>query len=118
MIELLVDQKFNEDIVDGLTRRDATLEFTYARHVGLDAAADEMILEWCAAHGLVLLTHDRASQRRPSDGNRGRGTGKTRGERRGTSGEGRGTSGAGRGGDKAKRRRPSGPLKQRMPTHK
>ena len=59
MIELFVDQNFNEDIVDGLTRLDASPEFTYARHVGLDAAADETILEWCAAHGLVLLTHDR-----------------------------------------------------------
>lgn len=59
MIELLVDQNFNEDIVDGLTRLDAKLEFTYARHVGLDASADDTILEWCAAHGLVLLTHDR-----------------------------------------------------------
>jgi predicted nuclease of predicted toxin-antitoxin system len=58
-MELLVDQNFNEDIVDGLTRLDANLEFTYARHVDLDAAADETILEWCAAHGLVLLTHDR-----------------------------------------------------------
>lgn len=59
MIEFLVDQNFNEDIVDGLTRLDANLEFTYARHVDLDAASDETILEWCAAHGLVLLTHDR-----------------------------------------------------------
>jgi hypothetical protein len=59
VIELLVDQNFNEDIVDGLTRLDANLEITYARHVGLDAAADETLLDWCAAHGLVLLTHDR-----------------------------------------------------------
>lgn len=59
MIEFLVDQNFNEDIVDGLTRLDANLEFTHARHVGLDAALDETILEWCAAHGLILLTHDR-----------------------------------------------------------
>ena len=28
MIAFLVDQNFNEDIVDGLTRRDAALEFT------------------------------------------------------------------------------------------
>ncbi|HEV3340430.1 MAG TPA: DUF5615 family PIN-like protein [Pirellulales bacterium] len=59
MIELLVDQNFKEDILDGLTRLDPSLEVTYARHVGLDAAADEAVLEWAAAHGLVLLTHDR-----------------------------------------------------------
>jgi hypothetical protein len=59
VIGLLVDQNFDEDIVDGLTRLDANLQFTYARHVDLDAAADETILEWCAARGVVLLTHDR-----------------------------------------------------------
>lgn len=59
MIPLLVDQNFNEDTVDGLTRLDTNLEFTYARDVDLDSAADETLLEWCAGHGLVLLTHDR-----------------------------------------------------------
>jgi predicted nuclease of predicted toxin-antitoxin system len=55
----LVDQNFNEHIVDGLTRRDATLEFTHVRDVGLAAAPDPAVLEWAASHGLVLLTHDR-----------------------------------------------------------
>ncbi len=59
MIAFLVDQNFNEDIVDGLTRRDAALEFTRARDVGLETAPDPAILEWAATHGLVLLTHDR-----------------------------------------------------------
>lgn len=61
MIALLVDQNFNEDIVDGLTRLDTDLDFTHARHVELDAADDKAILEWCAAHGRVLLTHDRTT---------------------------------------------------------
>ena len=34
-------------------------EFTHVRDVGLAAAPDPMILEWAAAHGLILLTHDR-----------------------------------------------------------
>ena len=59
MIEFLVDQNFNEDIVDGLTRRDATIEFLHVRDLGLAAAPDPVILEWAAEHGLVLLTHDR-----------------------------------------------------------
>ena len=59
MIEFLVDQNFNEDIVDGLTRRDPSLEFTYLRDVGLADATDPAILEWATTHGLVLLTHDR-----------------------------------------------------------
>jgi predicted nuclease of predicted toxin-antitoxin system len=59
VIAFLVDQNFNEHIVDGLVRRDATLEFTYARDVGLAAAPDPAMLEWAAAKDLVLLTHDR-----------------------------------------------------------
>jgi hypothetical protein len=45
VISFLVDQNFNEHIVDGLTRRDATLEFTHVRDVGLAAAPDPMIVE-------------------------------------------------------------------------
>ena len=59
MIAFLVDQNFNEHIVDGLTRRDASLEFTHVRDIGLAAAPDPAILEWAPTHGLVLLTHDR-----------------------------------------------------------
>lgn len=59
MIAFLVDQNFNEHILDGLTRRDATLDFTHVRDVGLATAPDPGLLEWAAARGLVLLTHDR-----------------------------------------------------------
>lgn len=59
MIAFLVDQNFNERILDGLTRRDATLEFTHVRDVGLTTAPDPVMLEWAATKGLVLLTHDR-----------------------------------------------------------
>ena len=59
MIEFLVDQNLNEDIVDGLTRREANLQLIRVRDVGLAAALDPAILEWAAARGLVLLTHDR-----------------------------------------------------------
>lgn len=59
MNSFLVDQNFNEHIIDGLTRRDAKLKFTYVREVGLNEAPDPEILEWAAERGLVLLTHDR-----------------------------------------------------------
>jgi hypothetical protein len=39
VIAFLVDQNFTEHIVDGLTRRDATLAFTHARDAGLAATA-------------------------------------------------------------------------------
>jgi predicted nuclease of predicted toxin-antitoxin system len=58
LIALLLDQNFNEHIVDGLTRREAALAFTHVREVGLASATDATILEWAAARGLVLLTHD------------------------------------------------------------
>jgi len=64
LIAFLIDQNFNEHIVDGLTRRDASLEFTHVRDVDLAAAPDPTILEWVAAHGLVLLTHDRTTTAR------------------------------------------------------
>ena len=56
MIAFLVDQNFNEHIVDGLTRRDETIDFIHVRDIGLAAALDSVVLEWAAAHGLVLLT--------------------------------------------------------------
>lgn len=59
MTAFLVDQNFNEKILDGLTRHDATLEFTHVRNVDLAAAPDPKILEWAAEQELVLLTHDR-----------------------------------------------------------
>jgi uncharacterized protein (DUF433 family) len=59
LIAFLVDQNFNEHILDALTRRDSTVEFTHVRDIGLAAAPDPAVLEWAAAHGLVLLTHDR-----------------------------------------------------------
>jgi predicted nuclease of predicted toxin-antitoxin system len=59
VISFLVDQNFNEHIIDGLTRRNPSVEFIHVRDEGLAAAPDPEVLEWAALHGLVLLTHDR-----------------------------------------------------------
>ena len=59
MISFLVDQNFNEHIVDGMTRRDPILEFTHVRDIGFAEAPDSVVLERAAMNGLVLLTHDR-----------------------------------------------------------
>lgn len=61
MISLLVDQNFNEHILDGLTRRMPDLDAVLVRNVGLAAKVDPVILEWAATHGRVLLTHDRST---------------------------------------------------------
>jgi hypothetical protein len=42
-----------------MTRRNAALDVVHVRDVGLAAAPDPQVLEWAAAHGRVLLTHDR-----------------------------------------------------------
>jgi hypothetical protein len=36
-----------------------TLDFVHVRDVGLAAAPDNVVLEWAASQGRVLLTHDR-----------------------------------------------------------
>lgn len=59
MIRLLVDENFNGHIVDGLLQRELKLDLVHVRNVGLAEAPDAKILEWAAAHGRVLLTHDR-----------------------------------------------------------
>ncbi len=59
MIAFLADQNFNQGILDGLIRREAAVQITLARSVGLAAAPDPEVLEWAAMHDLVLLTHDR-----------------------------------------------------------
>ena len=59
MIAFLVDQNFNEHIVDGLTRRDSALGFAHVRDVGSAEAPDPVVLQWAAENGMVLLTHDR-----------------------------------------------------------
>ena len=67
MNSFLVDQNFNEHIVDGLTPRDATMEFTHARDVGLAAVPDLVILEWYH-RSLGLVTARSASSRCPPVG--------------------------------------------------
>jgi hypothetical protein len=59
VIPFLVDQNFNEHIVDGMTRRALALDFVHVREVDLARASDARVLEWAALDGRVLLTHDR-----------------------------------------------------------
>jgi predicted nuclease of predicted toxin-antitoxin system len=44
VIALLVDQNFNEHILDGLIRRGLTAEFVHVRDVGLAAARAPEVL--------------------------------------------------------------------------
>jgi predicted nuclease of predicted toxin-antitoxin system len=59
VIRLLADHDFNERILEGLARREPTIDVLRVRDIGLSAAADPVILEWAAAERRVILTHDR-----------------------------------------------------------
>jgi hypothetical protein len=52
-------QNFNEHIVAGTTRRNASLKFISVHDIDLAESPDPAVLEWAALHSLVLLTHDR-----------------------------------------------------------
>jgi predicted nuclease of predicted toxin-antitoxin system len=59
VLNLVSDENFNGDILRGLYRRRPDLDVVRVQDVGLSAAADPDVLEWAAAEGRVLLTHDR-----------------------------------------------------------
>lgn len=58
MLRLVSDENFNGDIVRGLLRRHPELDLVRVQDVGLTATPDPDILEWAAAQGRVLLSHD------------------------------------------------------------
>jgi hypothetical protein len=58
VISLLVDQNFDDHIVDGLTRLLPDLDVLSVRDFGMERTSDPAILEFAANHGMVVLTHD------------------------------------------------------------
>jgi hypothetical protein len=56
--QFLTDEDFDRDIVIGVLRRLPTLDVLRAQDVGLAGAADPQLLEWAAANGRIVLTHD------------------------------------------------------------
>jgi hypothetical protein len=54
----LADHDLNEAIVDGVCRREPSVEFTRAREVGLARRPDPELLEYAAARGLIVVSHD------------------------------------------------------------
>jgi hypothetical protein len=58
MLPLVADENFNNDIVRGVLRRNPRLDIVRIQDVGLSGATDEVVLEWAAREGRVLLTHD------------------------------------------------------------
>jgi len=58
MLALAADENFNNDIIRGMLRRRPDLNIVRVQGVGLSGASDSAVLEWAAAEGRVLLTHD------------------------------------------------------------
>ncbi len=58
MIRFAADENFNGRIVRGLQRVEPELDIVRIQDTPLIHASDPEILEWAAAEGRVLLTHD------------------------------------------------------------
>ena len=54
----LADHNFNQDIVDGLTRREPAIPIMLASEVDMQRSSDPELLEFAAREDLIVLTHD------------------------------------------------------------
>ena len=58
MISFLIDENFNEAIIQGLLRCCPGTDLLRVKEIGLSGADDPTLLEWAAQSGRVLITHD------------------------------------------------------------
>ena len=58
MLRLLADENFNGDIVRAVRRRIPELDFITVQEAGIHGITDPDLLEWAAAEGRILFTHD------------------------------------------------------------
>ena len=58
MIKLLVDENFNNAIIRSVRLRVPYVEIVRVQDTEISGKADPHVLDWAAANGFVLLTHD------------------------------------------------------------
>lgn len=58
MIRFAADENFNHTITRGLFRQRPDLDIVRVQDAGLTGAEDDVVLEWAAGEGRVLLTQD------------------------------------------------------------
>jgi predicted nuclease of predicted toxin-antitoxin system len=58
VIRLAADENFNHTITRGLLRRLPHVDLVRVQDVGLSGAEDDLVLEWAAREGRILLTQD------------------------------------------------------------
>jgi hypothetical protein len=61
MLRFLADENFKIDIIDGMRRKNASLDIIRVQDIGLRSRDDGTVLAWAAREGRVLLTHDAAT---------------------------------------------------------
>lgn len=54
----LADHNLDDDIVNGVFRREPAIDFIRAREVGVDRLPDDELLAFAAERGLVIVSHD------------------------------------------------------------
>jgi len=58
MVLLAFDENFNNDVVRGLLRRSPALDVVRVQDAGLRSHNDPAVLDWAAAEGRLLASHD------------------------------------------------------------
>jgi hypothetical protein len=66
-VQYLFDEDFNGRIVRGVRRRSSNLNALSIQEAGLRNADDPAVLEWAAAAGRVVVSHDHRTMRAYAD---------------------------------------------------
>ena len=64
MLRLAADENFNNNIVRGVLRRRPDADFVRVQDAGFSGADDPTVLEWAAAEGCVVVSHDVSTLRK------------------------------------------------------
>jgi hypothetical protein len=64
VLRLAADENFNNNIVRGLLRRKPDADFVRVQDAGLSGADDPTVLEWAAAEGRLVVSHDVSTLRK------------------------------------------------------
>ena len=63
MLTLLADENVNPAIVAQVRLHIPSVDFIHVGDVGLAQTPDPIILEWAAANGRIVVTHDKSTMR-------------------------------------------------------
>ena len=68
-VRFIADYDFNGEIIDGLVRREPSIDFLTGFEAGLEGIPDRDVLGKAANEGRVLVTHERTQSPRRNGGN-------------------------------------------------